>query len=90
MSSAGAHGWNIDNAVGFRRLLLVRPVRVGNVVVGWGLAGARCWVLRDRSFGSFGVGDRFLGLVLVVVWPRCGFRPYFENYTVDASILDPC
>ena len=50
---------------------------------------ARCWVLRDRA------GDRE-----VVVIPTSGlrlsrpaavaaeYRPYFENYTVDASILD--
>ena len=24
-----------------------------------------------------------------LVWPA-GYRPYFENYTVDASILDSC
>lgn len=49
---------------------------------------ARCWVLRDRAGlrGSFGTsGPRH-----VTPWwaGREGYRPYFENYTVDASILD--
>ncbi len=29
-------------------------------------------------------------LVVVSLWGSgAGYRPYFENYTVDASILDP-
>ena len=54
----------------------------------WGLgsgAAARCWVLRDRVFGSSPSG---LTLVFLPVGGlRGGYRPYFENYTVDASIL---
>lgn len=30
-----------------------------------------------------------LGLFLMPGCMREGYRPYFENYTVDASILDP-
>lgn len=29
-----------------------------------------------------------LGLVLLPVGGGVGYRPYFENYTVDASIFD--
>lgn len=54
----------------------------------WGLgsgAAARCWVLRDRVFGSSPSG---LALVFLPVGGlRGGYRPYFENYTVDASIF---
>ncbi|GAB2528453.1 hypothetical protein GCM10027064_26300 [Microbacterium petrolearium] len=47
-------------------------------------AAARCWVLKDR--------EHFLGLRGLIFapafgWWRGGCRPYFENYTVDASIL---
>lgn len=48
------------------------------------VAPARCWVLRDRmrvrnlwAFSSCCLGG---------MWG--GYRPYFENYTVDASIFD--
>lgn len=53
-------------------------------------AHARCWVLRDRMRFDLRVGSIWL------LWAfRCfslvgsdeGHRPYFENYTVDASIL---
>ena len=51
---------------------------------------ARCWVLRDRAGFSFRGG-----VVLIPCGPFfcCRLavgvrdRPYFENYTVDASIL---
>jgi len=50
---------------------------------------ARCWVLRDRTFCPFGGG------VVATLWASAagrlvvwwGYRPYFENYTVDASIF---
>jgi hypothetical protein len=52
---------------------------------------ARCWVLRDRNgtrkcpglnLWTFSCSaDTFGGR-------QGGYRPYFENYTVDASILD--
>jgi hypothetical protein len=52
------------------------------------VARARCWVLRDRAC-AFGCGTEPLDPFLV---RPCvgggGYRPYFENYTVDASILD--
>ena len=67
---------------------------------GWCLA--RCWVLRARAFlcSAFQCGPFLLvvplqllrvlrgflgGVVGAGVWFR--FRPYFENYTVDASIF---
>lgn len=54
----------------------------------WGLVSevsARCWVLRGQTFcldllGLFSFPLRGL---------REGYRPYFENYTVDASIFGP-
>ena len=46
-------------------------------------AHARCWVLKDRS------KDCTSGPALLPAEPeRSRYRPYFENYTVDASILD--
>ncbi len=59
---------------------------------GVGSAHAGCWVLRDRVllllFGVGVVADS-LGPFFVSPWWGCveGYRPYFENYTVDASIL---
>jgi len=66
-----------------------------------GLVFARCWVLRDRArlfelvsylraLGSCngGSGLRILVPFLTFVGGGGGYRPYFENYTVDASILD--
>jgi len=89
----GAHGWNIDIDTETKQLNPVRRLRLdrfgcrGNVY-------ARCWVLRDRN-------DRG-NLVGLFLWTffgqqssfsngaagRKGYRPYFENYTVDASILN--
>lgn len=57
---------------------------------GWATAHARCWVLRDRAGCSFG-GGWISTLLDPFFTPGCvgeGYRPYFENYTVDASILD--
>ena len=57
---------------------------------GWCLA--RCWVLKARAFFA-----QLFSAVLACWSYRClfggwrwrvvGFRPYFENYTVDASIF---
>ena len=54
-----------------------------------GLVSARCWVLRDRmrAFG-FVTFPLDLPLFPAVCWLRGGYRPYFENYTVDASICN--
>ena len=47
---------------------------------------ARCWVLRDRTPPLGGVQlSRASAAGCLVVWWGC--RPYFENYTVDASIF---
>ncbi len=72
------------------QLSLVSTLTFG-LVGTWGFVSgvsARCWVLRDRMRIR---KDSFLYL-----WASCcfpcggsekGYRPYFENYTVDASIL---
>lgn len=57
---------------------------------GWSRVHARCWVLRDRA-GCFFGSSSGLNLLDPFLMPGCmgeGYRPYFENYTVDASILD--
>ena len=55
---------------------------------------ARCWVLRDRNMDSgIGLGrEPFLWTFFCPHQSGCseGYRPYFENYTVDASILNLC
>ncbi len=54
---------------------------------------ARCWVLRDRNrfdlLRGVGWGLGLLDLLLFLALAGDGlrYRPYFENYTVDASIL---
>ena len=51
---------------------------------------ARCWVLRDRAGTTEVAPTRtFWTSSAVMVSYRVGeeYRPYFENYTVDASIL---
>ena len=64
---------------------------------GWCLA--RCWVLKARAFCCPGFSVRALSAGRTASssglwswgwgWRRqlVGFRPYFENYTVDASIF---
>src|SRR5215210_4769991 len=47
---------------------------------GPGFAAARESGERERTSGPRRVSP---------VGERAGYRPYFENYTVDASILDP-
>jgi len=70
-------------------LLVRRSLRrvVGRWVLVSGVS-ARCWVLRDRTL-LFGVVCNSLGLILLpaLVGGGVGYRPYFENYTVDASIF---
>ena len=76
------------------QLSLVSTLAFG-LVGKWGFVSgvsARCWVLRDRMrFISFGGGST-VGLLWAFScfsgWGSGeGYRPYFENYTVDASIL---
>lgn len=70
------------------KLSLSTPLAVGTGRVS-DVAPARCWVLRDRM-RVFGLVSVPLGLLLFPLWGRReGYRPYFENYTVDASILQP-
>ena len=73
------------------------PRLFGGVVGGWVLVSgvpARCWVLRDRTLhllpvvggGVVAVFSRAF-LSAGVSWWVGECRPYFENYTVDASIF---
>jgi len=49
---------------------------------------ARCWVLRDRGRRAIGSTEPLDLDVFLQQEMHAGYRPYFENYTVDASILD--
>ena len=87
MCSTGAHGWNIDIGLELNLEIPVRPS--GQERIGRGGTGhARCWVLKDRAASS----DRSWrpsGLVRRrAELDRGEYRPSFENYTVDASILE--
>jgi len=60
---------------------------------GWGrVARVRCWVLRDREpspvAGRVAGGGVSCGAMIAGVGRGGGFRPYVENYTVDASIFE--
>jgi hypothetical protein len=93
-----AQGWNIDLGRSSTRCRLVRSQLFGAPDLEHRRREdgrrARCWVLRDRAslLLSQEGGERELGLPDLVVFPQlgecAGYRPYFENYTVDASILD--
>ena len=77
--------WHSD-----REWFLVRGFGYWNgMLEGW--VSARCWVLRDRMrFDHVGGREQSVTLGLFLChrwWGREGYRPYFENYTVDASIL---
>lgn len=94
MSSGGAHGWNIDIDAGRRFFHSVRCFGSWN---GGGCGcrhDARCWVLRDRnaSWSAVGLEGSELNLWTFSCSHHLGmeegYRPYFENYTVDASILN--
>lgn len=58
------------------------------------LIHARCWVLRGRALIALVVWLVVVGGCFLEGLSRCrcsggwgGYRPYFENYTVDASIF---
>ena len=53
-------------------------------------AHARCWVLRDRMRSDLRIAstDEPQGLFWLPTGKRRRYRPYFENYTVDASIFE--
>jgi len=84
-------GGTFDEVLTLRISGLVRSLlleRFGSE--GWG--HARCWVLRGRALIGF---SDLVGGCFLVGLPCChgcgvwgGYRPYFENYTVDASIFD--
>jgi len=87
MCSTGAHGWNIDIGTEWNLEISVRPQ--GKERIGSGNSvHARCWVLRDRA-------GRIAVVTTSGLEPRSSrasngyeYRPSFENYTVDASILE--
>ena len=59
----------------------------------WGEASGTCTLLGPEGpdvSQPLGCGLTNLRAFLVagVCWLRGGYRPYFENYTVDASIFD--
>lgn len=87
MSLLVAHGWNIERGACRDRLALVQPLgweRVGVVESG------ACTLLGPEGPGRLPSGGGVDSLDLFLT-PGCvgeGYRPYFENYTVDASILD--
>src|SRR5690554_6848860 len=91
MFSAGSSWVEHLMGCGGRGFLLSTLLRQGER---WGLsefAHARCWVLRDRMRWSLGLVQsnlRAFSGAGVCRW-RGGYRPYFENYTVDASIFEP-
>ena len=88
MRSDGAHGWNIDIAARKRKLLLVRPPGLERSS---GCALAFCTLLGPEGPGRDSSGGRATNLWTSPrsAWcRRGGYRPYFENYTVDASILE--
>ena len=93
MSSDGAHGWNIDIDASTAEIYSVRLVCEDGV----GKVGFRetciCTLLGPE--GPEQLGRKFLvDLILLdfCTWASLagveGYRPYFENYTVDASILN--
>jgi hypothetical protein len=101
--SGGAHGWNIDIVTRMKTWISVQPLAVRNESGSGAWSFARCWVLRDRT-GSTSFHKRWSertsgplalneprsldsGVTRLRLWRR-EYRPYFENYTVDASILD--
>ena len=90
--SAGAHGWNIDIDTDRIDPVQVRPGLPGKERTGLG------WTVCCTLLGPEGPERNMkvfrtvpLDLLLfdrglrVVGWG--GYRPYFENYTVDASIF---
>ena len=98
-----AQGWNIDYLALHARVASLVPASPSGVVVERGLLGvwclARCWVLKARAFCCPGFSVRALPAFRTVCFSSVcwgglgrrgrlvGFRPYFENYTVDASIF---
>ena len=92
MSSGGAHGWNIDIDARTAEIYSVRLVRENLVgKVGFGET-CICTLLGPEGpeHGYFGMCDLFLldFSSLASLAGGEGYRPYFENYTVDASILN--
>jgi hypothetical protein len=91
-----AQGWNID--LGRRLIAGSQYGRSSSERLTWNAAGGMsgtCTLLGPEGPGLAAARESGwweLGLPDLVVFPRlgecAGYRPYFENYTVDASILD--
>ncbi len=87
-----AHGWNIDIGLTRNRVDLSTTPLGGS---GTGRSG-RCRACTLLGPEGPGHRSRERGLVNGFFGPHdsgrlvrgVGYRPYFENYTVDASILD--
>ena len=82
-----AHGWNIDIDSEPNGSQLVRSSDLERSAPG-GSECARCWVLRDRDTRFYLVKRTSGPFFVYITRKQEGYRPYFENYTVDASILD--
>jgi len=61
------------------------PLAVGTVRVSF---SGTCTLLGPEGPGTFGWLYLWAFLGCRLCWLRGGYRPYFENYTVDASILN--
>ena len=85
MSSAGQLKGGTLTLVVMRRRALSTALGPGTDHIEAG-RHARCWVLRDRHPASAGTGSQDSSCPASA--GATERRPYFENYTVDASILD--
>ena len=96
-SSAGAHGWNINEQVlpGFFRIGEYAPPggwKAGSGSWSGGYRLAHCWVLRQQDllflvFPAHAGGRLVVPLAGCLVWWMGVTGLLFENYIVDASIL---
>lgn len=88
MFSGGAHGWNIDIDADVRVCQQVRLLREIGTVAGWRVC--ICTLLGPEGPDPhLRMRGRTSGPLLLDIHSQGeGYRPYFENYTVDASILD--
>ena len=84
-----AHGWNIDFGDVNSTAARVRPFGARKEQRSSVASPAHCWVLRDRAHRAIdGLASIGPGMTQEGILGRGWNRPYVENYTVDASILD--
>ena len=89
----------VDHRLFGTACLVVLLVHVSSSGVRWnvgprgGWCLARCWVLKARARARLQFGPHLLSVPCASLLGVCrrarvvGFRPYVENYTVDASIF---